>query len=384
MTEHDASIDVSGNMAKNIASNVLDALGVDHDDVAYIDVDVTTENGGMTDIAFTAGGPHAGDIAEEMLGGLNHDEHPPKHITVELDTETPDDDEADEEGDDDSPFQYNKPITEFEGEEGDEEYSDLTAGSLGHAALSAVQAYYAKVTSPTDGDGIRSSGGGGNNPPGVTAAQVLRTVDIDLPDDKVRKAMVNAERRNGVLDKRKEDTGHNSHRNFYTVNTRGVAFLAEHGCHDRVNDPIDGGGMSSLDGDGHPFSGRREGAQGRDMEGSITRERDVHIYEEPKVDEAVPPDANTRHHELLWELKRWADEHGQESWATAEDLFGFNEFDWPSSVSVSAQLSTLFTERRLVERKSLSDTGKHVPLGYRLNEHGAEALTELGEPVRDE
>jgi len=98
MTEHDASIEVSGRMAQNVANSVLDSLGVEPEEVEYISVDLTTANGSETDTHFDSGGPHAGVIAAQMLSAVDLDDATPQSINVTLDTADRDDaSEPDEE-----------------------------------------------------------------------------------------------------------------------------------------------------------------------------------------------------------------------------------------------------------------------------------------------
>lgn len=98
MSEHDATIEVNNAMAQTVAQQVLGSLGIEPDEVGYMTVSLTTENGGETFVQFETVGEHAGQHARAMIGAVDFESHPATHIRVALGRDDDSADESDESG----------------------------------------------------------------------------------------------------------------------------------------------------------------------------------------------------------------------------------------------------------------------------------------------
>ena len=378
-------------MARNVASSALDALGVDADDVAYIEVAITSTNGAQTTTNITADGPYAGHLVRDMLSAVDHDDHPPDSISVALDTvddtggdesepAAADDDDGDDEGDETDGAN----ATAAQDDTADGGLADATTlypGSAAHAALSAVAAYVAAVGGGGGGGVPSMPSGGDDEPPGVDAAEILRVVDMDYDQRKLQKALVTAANSNRVLAKAKTSAAASGGvKNLYTLNDAGLAFLAEHGAHSAVNDPVAAVTETLDDDDGHPYANMRKGAQDRDYPEGAREGSTYAVRQEPRVDEPKPPSANTRAHEMLWTLLDYAEAHPDDPWLTAAEAYRRTDFDFPSRGAVNGSLSGLFVDRAMVERRKRESPHDRDPMEYRPTGAGRAAIKRLGEP----
>lgn len=70
MTGTNASIEVEGSAAANIARELLNALGIPPSDIGEADLKMVVNGDGETEVVFAADGPRAGDITADMIGGV--------------------------------------------------------------------------------------------------------------------------------------------------------------------------------------------------------------------------------------------------------------------------------------------------------------------------
>lgn len=307
MTRNDATIDVSGPAASTVAKSVLTTLGVEAGEVDSIEVTITTGNGDETVTTFDSEGPQAGAIAAEMIGAIDHDERPPKRVTVDLSATEGGGDDAGDGEDDEEP---EEPVAEEPDEEPDEAdvdeagdgerlYRRLSVGSNGHLALSAVAAYYTMVTKEGEGAPDGSSGGGSSGGEGVTVAQLMRMFDLPIEREALVKALSRASRVNGVLEKYTRSSDTHGTVNGYTVNSLGAAFLAEKGAHPETDLDVSGVTDPEADGGENRYAKLREAAQGREGPTGVDRSGQVTMHDEPQVDDSKPVAYDTRKHECL-------------------------------------------------------------------------------------
>lgn len=149
MSENEATIEVSGPMAREVASSALQALGVDRDLVYDIGVQITTErNGTETETSFASCGSEAGNVAASMLSGLDLESDTPNYISVEVETrsEESQDEERGQSGDADSTEREERSVPDDYATEDSPAttVTRLTEDSNPHFALAVVAAFESK------------------------------------------------------------------------------------------------------------------------------------------------------------------------------------------------------------------------------------------------
>lgn len=119
---------------------------------------------------------------------------------------------------------------------------------------------------------------------------------------------------------------------------------------------------------------QREAALGTTRNVENGRESKGNFLPEPRVDEPVPVGNGTRLHEALQLLERYHEEHGDDAWATANELYRFGGEDFPHAESLGASLSPVFLDHALVEREKRKLKQGGATIAYRLNDAGREEL----------
>lgn len=381
MTDYDATIEVSNPMAKNVASSALSSLGVDPEDVTVICVDLTTDDGEQTEIDFTADGASAGVITAIMLSAVDYDEYVPTSISVKLRTDAHQPQESAEDGGDESSPRDEEASEIVEDVDGEVAGRQLNPNTNVHAALSAVAAYYTKVTSEGEGEGEGGHVGHDPGVEGVPIAQLERTVDVPLDHDALSRALNRGVNRHGGLDANKGSQPHGGAQNYYKVNSLGAAYLAENGPNDEMDVDVSGVTRDAEAEGENPYKRMRESAQARERESGYSKSSNRIYREEANVDEPQETKADTRWHETLWSLKEWHDAKFYDEWVTAAELYEFTQFDYPSTNAVGTPLSQLFLDHLLVERRKRDGDGEATPFEYHITEAGIEELKRLGQPT---
>jgi len=385
MTEHDASIEVSGRMAQNVANSVLDSLGVEPEEVEYISVDLTTANGSETDTHFDSGGPHAGVIAAQMLSAVDLDDATPESISVVLDTvdrgdgPEPDEDDGEEaeEGNEDA---ATSELSDSEDNDDDSKHMRLTAGTNVHAALTAVAVYYTKVTSPGDGNPPTAPSVGTNGNRGVSAQELYRVVETDLSEAELSSALRDAVSNNGVLSKDKAGNGRQHSENLYWVNELGRAYLGEHGGHEGVVGDYSGVLDDEQEDTAHPYSALRAAMAGQTHDEGSNKPGAGKVRDEPSRENPKDVGEDTRQHEVVWLLKVYHSRYGRDAFATADDLTEVDVDGVPKKDILTAALSTAYNDHHTVERRPVGGDATYNAQEYALSRRGGEAVEELGRP----
>jgi hypothetical protein len=386
MTEHDASIEVSGRMAQNVANSVLDSLGVEPEEVEYISVDLTTANGSETDTHFDSGGPHAGVIAAQMLSAVDLDEATPESISVALDTAERDgdpepDEEADEEAEEGNETVEISEPSDSGSDDDDSEYMRLTPDTNVHAALTAVAVYYTKVTSPSDGNPPTVPSVGTNGNRGVSAQELYRVVETDLSETELSSALRDAVSNNGVLSKDKAGNERQHSENLYWVNELGRAYLGEHGGHGGVTGDYSGVLDDEQEDTAHPYSALRAAMAGQTYDEGANKPGAGKVRDEPSRENPKDVGEDTRQHEVAWLLKYYHTHHGKDVYATSNDLAELDVDGVPKTDILTAALSTAYNKYHTVDRRPVGGSAPYNAQEYALSRRGAEAAEELGRPA---
>ena len=387
MAEHDASIEVSGRMAQNVANSVLDSLGVEPEDVEFISVDLTTANGSETDTHFESDGHNAGVVAAQMLKAIDLEDAAPQSINVALDTVARDeqsepDEEDGEEGDTGNGDAATSEPSDSGEDDDDSDYRRLTPGSNPHAALTAVAVYYTKVTSPGEGNPPTVPSVGNNGNRGVSAQELYRVVDTDLTERQLKVALRNAVLDNGVLSRDKAGDGKQNSENLYWVNELGRAYLGEEGGHRGVAGDYSGVLDDEQEDTAHPYSALRKAMAGQRHDVGSSKPGAGVVYEEPKRDDPWDVSENTRVHEVLWLLRDHHQGNGGEDTATAAEIWESDEFGFTAKAGVSSTLSEAFNNYHVVDRVEENPEGEQKRFAYKLNTRGWQVVQEYGKPDR--
>lgn len=378
----DLELTLTGSLVRNTANSLLMSLGVDAGEVTEFRAEIKTENGDETVTTIESDGPHAGLMVKNMIGSVDWDENPPKQVDVSLVTGNGN---STSEPSLEEPVRSTVPTNDDEDSTTDEapdvyENGDtrLSAGTNMHIALTAFACYYSKQGAPKikvndaiegfDDDGDDN---GTEREVGVTIAEILEVVDVDLSSSQMTKAFYRLRDHDLV---RVIDPHGDSYR--YSITDLGWDALATIGPSAEVEEfEFDKEALQDRD-----FG--REGARGeRERDGYGTADRGEHGREEPDVEAPKPVKKGTRKHEVLTMLDAMADEYGKDHWVSIEGLYDTDMFvhDFPTKTALSTAASELFLQHAQCERKKA--TTKHgggVRCLYRISDSGRAELNRIG------